>query len=285
MKKPVIYSRSARSGLSPAFALPPPEPPLHREVWNALKGFYRRHERAVLLASGPAAAVLAVLIYFALQPAPKELTQRDIERLLDQLEDLARSGARDQAQDLLSQLQDMMNNLQAGRQQNQQGGQQSEMQQQMNELGEMLRRQQELMNETFQTDQMRPGSGAALCRSAGMGATLVAREADWAQINLPSGEIRRIPSNCRATLGKIGNADQMNIVYGKAGRKRWLGIRPHNRGVSMNPVDHPHGGGEGRTSGGRHPVTPWGKPTKGKKTRTNKTSGKFIMRSRHERKK
>jgi len=128
--------------------------------------------------------------------------------------------------------------------------------------------------------EMQPGRGGVLCRSAGSSATLAARDADWAQINLPSGEIRRVPAKCRATIGKIGNADHMNITLGKAGRKRWLGRRPHVRGTAMNPIDHPHGGGEGRTSGGRHPVTPWGKPTKGKRTRNNKRTDAFIMRRR-----
>ena len=123
-----------------------------------------------------------------------------------------------------------------------------------------------------------------MCRSAGTKATLGARDADWAQINLPSGEIRRIPATCRATIGAMGNSEHMNIVLGKAGRKRWLGRRPHVRGTAMNPVDHPHGGGEGRTSGGRHPVTPWGKPTKGKRTRSNKKTDPLIMRRRHRKK-
>ena len=111
--------------------------------------------------------------------------------------------------------------------------------------------------------EMQPGRGGALCRSAGTSATLMAREADWAQITLPSGEIRRVPSACRATIGAIGNADHMNVVIGKAGRKRWMGRRPHVRGTAMNPIDHPHGGGEGRTKGGRHPVSPTGKRAKG----------------------
>ena len=132
--------------------------------------------------------------------------------------------------------------------------------------------------------EMRPGGGGALCRSAGVGATLVAREADWAQITLPSGEIRRIPSACRATIGKTGNADHMAIVLGKAGRKRWLGRRPHVRGTAMNPVDHPHGGGEGRTKGGRHPVSPTGKSSKGGGTRKKrKASNKSIIRRRRSR--
>ena len=114
----------------------------------------------------------------------------------------------------------------------------------------------------------------------------MAREAKWAQISLPSGEIRRIPSNCRATIGKVGNSEHGSVVLGKAGRSRWLGRRPHVRGTAMNPVDHPHGGGEGRTSGGRHPVSPWGKPTKGARTRNkNKASQKLIIRSRHAKKK
>jgi large subunit ribosomal protein L2 len=132
--------------------------------------------------------------------------------------------------------------------------------------------------------EMRPGSGAALCRSAGSGATLVAREADWAQITLPSGEIRRIPAMARATIGKVGNADHMNITLGKAGRKRWMGRRPHVRGTAMNPIDHPHGGGEGRTKGGRHPVSPTGKLAKGGRTRNRrKPSNKAIVRRRRSR--
>jgi large subunit ribosomal protein L2 len=132
--------------------------------------------------------------------------------------------------------------------------------------------------------ELNPGRGAAICRSAGASATLVAREADWAQINLPSGEIRRIPANCRATIGKVGNTDHMNIVLGKAGRKRWLGRRPHVRGTAMNPIDHPHGGGEGRTKGGRHPVSPTGKPAKGGRTRQRrKPSNSAIVRRRRSR--
>ena len=132
--------------------------------------------------------------------------------------------------------------------------------------------------------EMRSGQGAALCRSAGVGATLMAREADWAQISLPSGEIRRIPAACRATIGKVGNSDHMKIVLGKAGRKRWLGRRPHVRGTAMNPVDHPHGGGEGRTKGGRHPVSPSGLPAKGGATRKpRKPSNASIVRRRRSR--
>jgi len=134
---------------------------------------------------------------------------------------------------------------------------------------------------TVHNIELRPGRGGVLCRSAGTSATLMAREAEWAQISLPSGEIRRIPSACRATVGTTGNTDHMGIVYGKAGRKRWLGRRPHVRGTAMNPVDHPHGGGEGRTKGGRHPVSPEGKPAKGGATRKRrKASNKAIVRRR-----
>ncbi len=129
-----------------------------------------------------------------------------------------------------------------------------------------------------------PGQGARLCRSAGTNATLMAREADWAQISLPSGEIRRIPSACRATIGKVGNSDHSSVRLGKAGRKRWLGRRPHVRGTAMNPIDHPHGGGEGRTKGGRHPVSPQGKPAKGGATRKRrKSSNSAIVRRRRSR--
>jgi len=129
--------------------------------------------------------------------------------------------------------------------------------------------------------ELRPGRGGNMCRSAGSSAKLMAREADWAQITLPSGEIRRIPSACRATIGSVGNSDHMGIVLGKAGRKRWLGRRPHVRGTAMNPVDHPHGGGEGRTKGGRHPVSPTGKPAKGGSTRQRrKPSNASIVRRR-----
>ena len=132
--------------------------------------------------------------------------------------------------------------------------------------------------------EMQPGRGGRICRSAGTSAVLVAREADWAQINLPSGEIRRVPSACRATIGVLSNGDHMGIVLGKAGRKRWLGRRPHVRGTAMNPVDHPHGGGEGRTKGGRHPVSPTGKPAKGGSTRKRrKPSNASIVRRRRSR--
>ena len=132
--------------------------------------------------------------------------------------------------------------------------------------------------------EMRAGQGARLCRSAGTNATLMAREADWAQISLPSGEIRRIPAACRATIGKVGNSEHSSVRLGKAGRKRWLGRRPHVRGTAMNPIDHPHGGGEGRTKGGRHPVSPSGQPAKGGRTRKRKKpSNSAIVRRRKSR--
>jgi len=132
--------------------------------------------------------------------------------------------------------------------------------------------------------EMLPGRGGRMCRSAGASATLVAREAGWAQITLPSGEIRRVSSDCRATVGKVGNSDHMAVRLGKAGRKRWLGRRPHVRGTAMNPIDHPHGGGEGRTKGGRHPVSPTGKPAKGGATRNRrKPSNAAIVRRRRSR--
>ncbi|MEM9827305.1 MAG: 50S ribosomal protein L2 [Planctomycetota bacterium] len=129
--------------------------------------------------------------------------------------------------------------------------------------------------------ELRAGRGAVLCRSAGSGATLMAREADWAQLQLPSGEVRRVSSQCRATVGGVGNTDHMNVRLGKAGRARWLGRRPHVRGTAMNPIDHPHGGGEGRTKGGRHPVSPQGKSAKGGSTRQRrKPSNSAIVRRR-----
>lgn len=132
--------------------------------------------------------------------------------------------------------------------------------------------------------ELRPGRGACMCRSAGTNATLVAREHGWAQLTMPSGEIRRVPAACRAVIGVVGNGEQMNIVLGKAGRSRWLGRRPTVRGAAMNPIDHPHGGGEGRTKGGRHPVSPTGKPTKGTSTRRHKKpSNKAIIRRRRSR--
>ncbi len=129
--------------------------------------------------------------------------------------------------------------------------------------------------------EMVPGRGGKLVRSAGLSAQLMAREGGYAQVRLPSGEIRRIHVDCYATIGEVGNADHENVSLGKAGRKRWLGRRPHTRGVAMNPVDHPMGGGEGRTSGGGHPMSPWGQLAKGYKTRKkNKPSDKFIVKRR-----
>ena len=133
--------------------------------------------------------------------------------------------------------------------------------------------------------ELKIGKGGALARSAGNYAQIVGRDQGYVIVRLKSGEQRLIGGLCYATVGAVSNPDHMNINLGKAGRSRWLGRMPHNRGVSMNPVDHPHGGGEGRTSGGRHPVTPWGKPTKGKKTRSNKRTDTFIVSSRHARKK
>jgi large subunit ribosomal protein L2 len=129
------------------------------------------------------------------------------------------------------------------------------------------------------------GKGGQLARSAGAYAQIVGRDQDYVILRLNSGEQRLVHGRCMASVGAVSNPDHMNISIAKAGRTRWLGRRPHNRGVSMNPIDHPHGGGEGRTSGGRHPVTPWGFPTKGKKTRRNKSTTKFIISSRHARKK
>ena len=125
--------------------------------------------------------------------------------------------------------------------------------------------------------EFKPGKGGQMARSAGSSAQLVSRESEYALLKLPSGETRRISVACMATVGQVGNVEHENVSLGKAGRKRWLGKMPHNRGVTMNPVDHPHGGGEGKTSGGRHPVTPWGQPTRGFKTRNNKRTDKFIV--------
>lgn len=130
--------------------------------------------------------------------------------------------------------------------------------------------------------ELRPGKGGQMVRSAGMQAQLVSRDGELALIKLPSGEVRRVNSACMATIGVVGNAEHENESLGKAGRSRWLGKRPHNRGVTMNPVDHPHGGGEGRTSGGRHPVTPWGQPTRGFKTRNNKRTDAQIVTRRNK---
>ncbi len=133
--------------------------------------------------------------------------------------------------------------------------------------------------------EMKVGKGGQIARSAGAYVQLAGRDAGYALLKLSSGETRMIRAECMATVGAVSNPDHSNIKLGKAGRNRWMGKRPSVRGVAMNPVDHPHGGGEGRTSGGRHPVTPWGKPTKGKRTRSNKTTDKLIVRSRHMKKK
>ncbi|BBF93096.1 50S ribosomal protein L2 [Blastochloris tepida] len=133
--------------------------------------------------------------------------------------------------------------------------------------------------------ELKPGKGGQIARSAGTYAQIVGRDQGYVIVRLNSGEQRLVSGACYATVGAVSNPDHMNVSSGKAGRTRWLGFRPHNRGVAMNPIDHPHGGGEGRTSGGRHPVTPWGFPTKGKKTRSNKRTDKFIVSSRHARKK
>ncbi len=125
--------------------------------------------------------------------------------------------------------------------------------------------------------ELQPGAGAQLARSAGASAQLMAKEGKYALLRLPSGELRKVLVRCHATVGQVGNIEHENISIGKAGRKRWMGRMPHNRGTSMNPVDHPHGGGEGRTKGGRNPVTPWGIPTKGYKTRNNRRTDKFIV--------
>lgn len=132
--------------------------------------------------------------------------------------------------------------------------------------------------------ELKAGKGGQIARSAGTYVQLVGRDQGYALIRLSSGEQRMVRGECMASIGAVSNPDHSNITLAKAGRNRWLGKRPTVRGVSMNPVDHPHGGGEGRTSGGRHPVTPWGKPTKGKKTRQNKATDKFILRSRHKKK-
>jgi len=130
--------------------------------------------------------------------------------------------------------------------------------------------------------ELKVGRGGQMVRSAGSAAQMLAKEGPYAQLKLPSGEVRRVHVECRATIGQVGNIEHENISIGKAGRKRWMGRKPVNRGVSMNPVDHPHGGGEGKTSGGRNPVTPWGKPTKGYKTRNNQRTDKWIVRDRRK---
>jgi len=133
--------------------------------------------------------------------------------------------------------------------------------------------------------ELKIGKGGQIARSAGTYAQIVGRDQGYIILRMNSGEQRLVHGQCFGTVGAVSNPDHMNTSIGKAGRNRWLGFRPHNRGVAMNPIDHPHGGGEGRTSGGRHPVTPWGKPTKGKKTRSNKRTDKMIVSSRHQRKK
>lgn len=133
--------------------------------------------------------------------------------------------------------------------------------------------------------ELKPGRGGQIARAAGGYAQLVGKDAGYAQVKLRSGELRLVPSECMATLGAVSNPDHQNENQGKAGRNRWKGHRPNVRGVAMNPIDHPHGGGEGRTSGGRHPVTPWGKPTKGAKTRSKKKVNKLVIRTRHQAKK
>jgi large subunit ribosomal protein L2 len=135
---------------------------------------------------------------------------------------------------------------------------------------------------TVHAVEMKPGKGAQLARSAGAYAQIVARDGDYVTLRLRSGEMRKVQSDCRATVGEVGNAEHMLRRLGKAGASRWRGVRPTVRGVVMNPVDHPHGGGEGRTSGGRHPVSPWGVPTKGYKTRSNKRTDKYIVRRRNK---
>jgi large subunit ribosomal protein L2 len=135
---------------------------------------------------------------------------------------------------------------------------------------------------TIHNIELRQGKGGQLVRSAGGAAQLLSKEGDYAQVRLPSGEIRKIHVNCMASIGQLGNLDHENVTLGKAGRTRWLGKRPTVRGVAMNPVDHPLGGGEGKTSGGRHPVTPWGQPTRGYKTRNNKLTDRFIVKRREK---
>jgi large subunit ribosomal protein L2 len=132
--------------------------------------------------------------------------------------------------------------------------------------------------------EMKPNKGAQLVRSAGTSAQIMAREGGYVLLRMPSGELRKVPEACRATVGQVGNIEHENLKIGKAGRARWLGHMPHNRGVTMNPVDHPLGGGEGRSSGGRHPVSPWGKPTRGAKTRKNKQTDKYIVSRRSKKK-
>ena len=151
--------------------------------------------------------------------------------------------------------------------------------------GNVLRIERIPLGATIHNVELRPGGGGKMARSAGSFVQLIAKEGRYAQVRLPSGEVRRGLRECRATIGQVSNLEHENVKLGKAGRKRWLGRRPHNRGVTMNPVDHPHGGGEGKSSGGRHPVSPWGMPTKGYKTRNNKRTDSMIVRSRKRRRK
>jgi large subunit ribosomal protein L2 len=151
-------------------------------------------------------------------------------------------------------------------------------------VGNALPLQNIPLGTTIHNIEMRPGKGGQIARSAGAAVQLVAKEGTHALVKLPSSEVRKIPLRCMATIGQVGNLDHENISIGKAGRTRWLGRRPTVRGVVMNPVDHPHGGGEGKTSGGRHPVTPWGKPTRGYKTRHNKRTDREIVARRKRRK-
>ena len=151
--------------------------------------------------------------------------------------------------------------------------------------GNVLRIERIPLGATIHNVELRPGGGGKMARSAGSFVQLIAKEGRYAQVRLPSGEVRRVLRECQATIGQVSNLEHENVKLGKAGRKRWLGRRPHNRGVTMNPVDHPHGGGEGKSSGGRHPVSPWGMPTKGYKTRNNKRTDSMIVRSRKRRRK
>jgi large subunit ribosomal protein L2 len=148
------------------------------------------------------------------------------------------------------------------------------------EVGNVLPLGKLPMNTYVHNVELKPGKGAQLARSAGTQCEVVAREGEYVHLKLPSGEIRRVRAECRATVGRVGNPDHNKVVSGSAGRSRWLGKRPKVRGVAMNPVEHPHGGGEGRTSGGGHPVSPWGKKAKGKHTRNSKRTDRFIVRRR-----
>lgn len=148
------------------------------------------------------------------------------------------------------------------------------------EVGNILPLSRIPLNTYIHNIELKPGKGAQIARAAGTQAEIVAKEGDYVQVKMPSGEVRRILQDCKATIGRVGNADHINVVSGSAGRSRWLGKRPKVRGVAMNPVDHPMGGGEGKTSGGGHPVSPWGKKAKGKKTRNNKRTDRYIVKHR-----